>query len=272
VNFICITCGTQFVDSASPPVRCPICEDERQYVGLEGQKWTTLDELRRDRHNRIQQEQPDLTSIVTEPKFGIGERAFVLQTGHGNLLWDCISLIDDATVAHIRGLGGLHAVAISHPHYYTSMVEWSRAFDNVPIYLHEADREWVMRPDDSITFWDGETKALFGELMLVRAGGHFAGGTILHWPAGAGGKGALLSGDIIQVVPDRRWVSFMYSYPNYIPLSATGVQQIQRAVEPFAFDRIYGAFPGMTVQADGKAALRRSVDRYVAFISGLRAV
>jgi len=271
MNFICVTCGTGYADSATPPARCPICEDERQYVGLEGQKWTTLDQLRRDHHNHIQQEEPDLTSIVTEPKFGIGERAFVLQTGEGNLLWDCISLIDDATIAHIRGLGGLRAIAISHPHYYTTMVEWSRAFGNIPIYLHASDREWVMRPDDAVAFWDGETKPLFGGLTLVRGGGHFAGGTLLHWPAGAGGQGALLAGDIIQVVPDRRWVSFMYSYPNYIPLSATAVERVVSAVEPFSFDRIYGAFSGMTVAADGKAAVRRSADRYIAFVSGLRA-
>lgn len=271
MNYICTTCGAQYAESASPPARCLICEDERQYVGLEGQKWTTLDELRRGHHNEIQQEEPNLTSIYTEPKFGIGERAFALRTGAGNLLWDSISLLDDATIADIRVLGGLRAIAISHPHYYTTMVEWSRAFGNIPIYLHESDREWVMRPGDAVAFWDGETKPLFGDLTLIRAGGHFAGGTLLHWPAGAGGRGALLSGDIIQVVPDRRWVSFMYSYPNYIPLSATAVQRVVSAVEPFPFDRIYGAFPGMTVVADGKAAVRRSADRYVAFVSGSRA-
>jgi hypothetical protein len=263
MNFICTTCGTEYAESAGPPARCPICEDERQYVGLDGQTWTTLDELRRDHHNQIQQEEPDLISVVTEPKFAIGERAFVVQTGAGNLLWDCISLIDDATIANVRGLGGLRAIAISHPHYYTTMVEWSRAFGNVPIHLHESDGEWVMRPDAAIAFWDGETKPLFGGLTLIRCGGHFAGGTVLH-----SGRGALLSGDIIQVVPDRRWVSFMYSYPNYIPLSATGVARVVSAVEPFEFDRIYGAFPGMTVAADGKAALRRSADRYIAFVNG----
>ncbi len=270
MNFICVTCGTQFTESTGPPARCPICEDERQYVGIEGQKWTTLNDLAQEHKNEAVAEETGLTSFATAPKFAIGQRAFVAQTPHGNILWDCVSLLDDATVRRVRELGGLRAIAISHPHYYATMVEWSRAFEGAPIYLHEADREWVMRPDDAIRFWDGETNSLFGGLTLVRGGGHFAGGTMLHWAAGANGHGALLTGDIIQVVPDRRWVGFMYSYPNYIPLSAAAVARLLAAVEPLQFERIYGAFPKMTVAADAKAAVRRSADRYVAFLSGLR--
>ncbi len=270
MNFICVTCGTQFLETQEAPARCPICEDERQYVGLDGQQWTTLDDLRREHRNRIYEEEDGLTSFVTEPKFGIGQRAFLLRTRDGNLLWECLSLLDDNILAKTRELGGVKAIAISHPHYYTTMVEWSRALGDVPIYLHEADREWVMRPDDAIQHWDGETKSIFGGLTLIRGGGHFEGGTLLHWPEGAGGKGALLSGDIIQVVPDRRWVSFMYSYPNYIPLAPQAVERLVSVVDPFRFDRIYGAFQGMTIASDGKAAVHRSADRYLAFLSGLR--
>ena len=270
VNFICVTCGTEYLESHDPPARCSICEDERQYVGLEGQQWTTLPQLRTTHRNQIQSEEPNLTSIFIEPKFTIGQRAFVLRTPEGNLLWDCITLIDDATIASVQQLGGLRAIAISHPHYYTTMIEWGRAFGDVPIYLHEADRKWVMRPDDSILFWEGDATALFGGLTLIRGGGHFEGGTMLHWPAGADGRGALLSGDIIPVVPDRTWVSFMYSYPNYIPLSAAAVERIVGAIEPFEFDRIYGAFNGMTVATDGKRAVHRSADRYIANLTALR--
>ncbi|MBV9251958.1 MAG: hypothetical protein JO227_22295, partial [Acetobacteraceae bacterium] len=106
-------------------------------------------------------------------------------------------------------------------------------------------------------------RTLFAGLQLIRCGGHFAGGTVLHWAQGAEGRGALLSGDIVQVVPDRRWVSFMYSYPNYIPLGAAAVERIVEALEPFAFERIYGAFPKMTIKQDGKGALRRSAERYL---------
>jgi rubrerythrin len=40
-RYICVTCGIQFKETDGPPKHCPVCEDERQYVGWEGQKWTT---------------------------------------------------------------------------------------------------------------------------------------------------------------------------------------------------------------------------------------
>jgi hypothetical protein len=174
-----------------------------------------------------------------------------------------LPLLDEAVVEMVKALGGVSAVAISHPHYYASMVEWSRAFGGVPIYLHTADRQWVMRPDQAIVFWEGGTRALAEGLMLVRCGGHFEGGTVLHWAGGGGGRGALLSGDIIQVVPDRKHVSFMYSYPNYIPLSAPAIERIVKAVEPFQYDRVYGAFWDMVIEADGKAVVQSSAERYL---------
>src|SRR5262249_5248241 len=145
--------------------------------------------------------------------------------------------------------------------------EWSRALGNVPIYLHNADRQWVMRPDPAIVFWDGETQELGEGLTLIRCGGHFPGGTVLHWAEGAEGRGGLVTGDILQVCPERRHVSFMYSYPNYIPLGATAVRRVAAAVEPFGFDRIYGAFRDLTIASDGKAAVARSVERYLKAIA-----
>jgi hypothetical protein len=209
-----------------------------------------------------------LTAIRTEPQFAINQRAFLLESPGGNVLWDCMALLDDPTAEWIRSRGGLRAIAISHPHYYTTMVEWSRQFGDVPVYLHLADQEHIVYRDDRLRLWDGDTLPLHDGLTLIRCGGHFAGGTVLHWPGGADGKGVLLSGDIIFVVPDRRWVSFMYSYPNFIPLNATSVRRIVSAVEPFEFDRIYGAFHPMQLLAGGKDAVRRSADRYVRAISG----
>jgi glyoxylase-like metal-dependent hydrolase (beta-lactamase superfamily II) len=263
VNAICQTCGTQYAQSDGPPPHCAICTDERQYVGLDGQTWTTLDELRASHKTIIQQEEPGLISLAIEPRFAIGQRAFLLQTGAGNILWDCISLLDGQTIDYIRGLGGIAAICISHPHYYTTLVEWSRTFSHAPVYLHSADAEWVMRPDDCIRFWGEETKALPGGATAIRCGGHFPGGTVLHWPDGAGKQGVLFSGDIIQVVPDTRFVSFMWSYPNYIPLNAQSVEHITAKVEPYAFDRIYGAFPKMTVVSGAKESVRRSAERYL---------
>jgi hypothetical protein len=262
VHYVCVTCGVQFAPAIDAPQRCPICEDERQYVGWIGQQWTTLDDLRRERRNLVRDDL-GLVGFGTEPSFAIGQRALLVHSPEGNLLWDCITLIDDATVEAVRNLGGIRAIAISHPHYYSSMVEWSRAFD-APVFLHAADRDWVLRPDRCIDFWSGETKSLWDGMTLIRAGGHFAGATVLHWPAGADGRGALLSGDILQVAQDRRWVSFMYSYPNYIPLAGVEVDRILAAVEPFEFDRIYGAWWDRNVTSDAKNAVRRSAKRYQA--------
>ena len=265
-NFICTTCGTQFAETAVPPEQCPICEDERQYIGWDGQQWTTLAALQETHQNVIKEVEPNLTGIGTTPGFAISQRALLVQTSQGNLLWDCISLLDGPTQQAVEALGGIDAIAISHPHYYASMVEWSQAFD-APIYLHAADQQWVMRPDPAIQFWDGDAKSLWESLTLIRGGGHFAGGTMLHWPAGANGAGALLTGDIIQVVSDRRWVSFMYSYPNLIPLPAKKVEEIVTAVSPFAFDRIYGAWWDLVVRFGAKTAVTQSAERYITALS-----
>ena len=268
MNSICSTCGTQFADTPQPPVHCPVCEDERQYVGLAGQTWTTLNELRDKYKTKLEQEEDRLLSFSIDPHFAIGQHAFLVQTAEGNLLWDCLSLMDQETVNLIHANGGLDAIAISHPHYYASMVEWSQEFGNVPVYLHADDAQWVMRPDACIQFWHGDTKEIWSGLTLIRSGGHFAGGTVLHWNAGAERKGALLTGDIIQVVPDRCHVSFMYSFPNYIPLDASAVERIVASVEPFEWDRLYGAFPGLTIQNNGKQVLYRSAERYISAIRG----
>jgi len=266
-NFICVTCGTQFPESSQPAEACPICNDDRQYIGWGGQQWTTLDALRVDHKNEFRMVEVGLMGIGSTPRFAIGQRGLLVQHPEGNVLWDCISLLDDETIKKVRDVGGIRAIAISHPHYYSSMVEWSRAFD-AQIYLHAADREWVMRPDPEIIFWDSETFSLSEGLTLIRCGGHFPGGSVLHWAAGAEERGVLLSGDIINVVQDRRYVSFMYSFPNLIPLPVHEVRRVAAAVEPFAFDRIYGAWWDSVVMGDGKAAVRRSAERYIAHLEG----
>jgi len=167
-------------------------------------------------------------------------------------------LLDDATAAEVERSGGLAGIAISHPHYYSSMVAWAHRFD-CPIHLHAADAEWVMRPDPAIAHWEGERLELGHGLTLFRGGGHFRGGTMLHRDAGAG---ALLSGDIVQVVPDRSHVGFMWSYPNLVPLPDASVQAIAAAVEPFAFEALYGAWWTTVIPAGAKEIVRRSALRY----------
>ncbi|HWG41155.1 MAG TPA: hypothetical protein VN688_00095 [Gemmataceae bacterium] len=67
---------------------------------------------------------------------------------------------------------------------------------------------------------------------------------------------------VCQVVADRKHISFMYSYPNYVPLSAAAVERIVKAVEPFEYERVYGAFWDTVIHQDGKAAVGRSAEQY----------
>lgn len=262
---ICRTCGVQY---ATPREDCPICLDERQYVGWGGQQWTTMAELAAGHRTDLREEEPDLIGVGVEPSFAIGQRALLVRTPHGNVLWDCISVLDDAGRERIAELGGIAAICISHPHFYGANVEIADAF-GARILLPQADKEWIQRPSPRIELFDEQAEPVPG-LTVARIGGHFDGAAVLHWPAGSDGRGALLTGDTITVVPDRRFVSFMWSYPNLIPLDEATVQGIARRVERFSFDRIYGGWWGRIVVADGPAAIRRSADRYVARLHGER--
>jgi hypothetical protein len=255
-RFLCATCSTQFPDSEQPPARCPICDDERQYVPETGQAWTTLEELRATHRAEFREELPGLLGIGCEPSFAIGQRALLVE----GVLWDCQALLDDEIAERI---GRLDAIAISHPHYYSTMGEWADRFE-CPVYLHAADREWIMRPHPRLELWDGDELELKPGLTLLRLGGHYPGGTVLHWAAGD----ALLSGDIVQVIPDRAHVGFMWSYPNLIPLPPAEVERIAARLEPWQFERIVGAWWGRIVRADGSEVVRRSAERYVRRVAG----
>jgi hypothetical protein len=266
--WICVNCGVQYSDTEQPPQGCPICADEREYVGWDGQHWTTLAELARDHSVELREEEPGLLGIGAQPSFAIGQRALLVRTPHGNVLWDCISLLDDDAGRHIAELGGIAAICMSHPHFYAANIEYADAFD-ARVLLPRADRQWIQRPSPRIELFDEDAEPVPG-LTVARIGGHFDGAAVLHWPAGADGRGALLTGDTITVAQDRDWVSFMWSYPNLIPLDEQTVLDIARRVERFAFDRVYGGWWGHTVVRDGGAAVRRSADRYVARMHGDR--
>lgn len=267
-NYICHTCGVQFAETPAPPGECPICLDPRQYVGWGGQRWTTMDGLIRDGfRSDLREEEAGLLGVGITPPFSIGQRALLVRTPDGNVLYDCVSVLDEAAVREIRRLGGIAFICFSHPHFYDSMVEFSRAFGDAPIIVPEADREHVMRPDAAIRYWDGEPLELLPGVTLIRCGGHFDGSAALHWRDGADGKGALLVGDTMTVVPDRRYVSFMTSYPNLIPMSADSVRGILNAVAPYRYDRIYGGWWDRNIMSGAEEAVRRSAERYIRHIS-----
>jgi len=254
------------VQYATPREDCPICLDERQYVGWGGQQWTTMTELAARHRTELREEEPDLMGVGVEPSFAIGQRALLVRTPHGNVLWDCISVLDDAGRERIAELGGIAAICISHPHFYGANVEIADAF-GARILLPHADKDWIQRPSPRIELFDEQAEPVPG-LTVARIGGHFDGAAVLHWPAGSDGRGALLTGDTITVVPDRRFVSFMWSYPNLIPLGPAAIRQVVASLRPFAFDRLYGAFPGQLAGSDAKAVVRRSADRYLSRIGG----
>jgi glyoxylase-like metal-dependent hydrolase (beta-lactamase superfamily II) len=235
-------------------------------VNWKGQAWLTREEFAK-RHKLVWRDDLGLLGVGVEPRFAIGQRALLVREPDGCVLWDCVPLLTSEAVEYVRSLGGLKAIAVSHPHFYGAVADWSEAFGGVPIYLHGDDQQWITRPHRAIVSWSGDSLRLSDDIVLVRTGGHFAGGTILHWRPGAEGRGALLTGDIVMVAMDRRSVSFMYSFPNYIPLNAEAVRTIARAIAPLAFDRIYGAWWGRNIEAGAKTAFETSVRRYIAAIS-----
>jgi glyoxylase-like metal-dependent hydrolase (beta-lactamase superfamily II) len=256
-TWVCRACGTQYPPAEVPPDACPICEDARQYIPSDGQAWIAWNELVASYRAEVRDD-AGILGVGCTPHFAIGQRALLVKSRGGNVLWDCIAFLDDELAERVAEEGGLQGIAVSHPHYYSAMAEWAHAF-GCPIHIHADDRKWVMRGDPAIRFWDGETLELGGGLTLIRCGGHFDGGQVLYW----GERHALLAGDVVQVIPDRRFVSFMYSYPNLIPLPAAKVEAIARALEPYPFETIHGAWWGAVVGADGSAVVRRSADRYV---------
>jgi hypothetical protein len=271
---ICTTCGVArpgpAPDTAAevPPAGCPICLDERQYVGGDGQRWTTLAALRAGHRNAIIELEPGLHSIRTTPGFAISQHAMLVETAEGNVLWDCVSLVDDATLAALRARGGVAAMAISHPHFYATMAVWSRALGGVPIHVHAGDAAWLPVPDPAVRHWDTTPPWLPGGVTLVHTGGHFAGSQSLLWPGGAGGRGVLLVGDEPNVCADHRWVTFMRSFPNYIPLAAHEAERVVATLRPHRFDRIYGWTPDRVVADDARLRLERSLERHIRALRG----
>lgn len=268
-KFICNTCGVQTESAGAAPEHCLICTEERQYVSIKGQSWTTLEEMVASNtySNEILSEEEGLSSITTVPSFGIGQTAYLVQGENFNLLWDCISYLDSRTIETIKEEGGIDAIALSHPHYYSTQVEWAEAF-GAAIYIHEDDKKWVTRPSDRIIFWSGESIEVDAGFVLHRIGGHFKGAAVLEWKDGNDGKGVLLTGDIVRVVADRQWVSFMYSYPNFIPLPASIIERMAAQLNEIRFDRVYDAFHRIVVKDAGEV-VQRSAKRYIDALNGV---
>lgn len=262
--WLCATCGVEF--EAELPAECPICADERQYLPAGGQIWITLDALQSTRTAAVRELEPDLYAITVSPSVGIGHRGLLVRTEQGNLLFDPPGYFDDDLLATLRELGGIAVIASSHPHLTGLSISLSHLFGNIPVWVNGDNRRWVMRPDPVIQYWLDEAEPLPG-LKLVQCGGHFAGSAVLHWPAGADGKGAILTGDTIGDNTDRKTVTFLRSFPNRIPLSERVVRKIVAAVEPLAFDRLYSGFEPGIIAEGAKESVRYSAERYIGWIT-----
>ncbi|TAQ84748.1 hypothetical protein B7494_g6943 [Chlorociboria aeruginascens] len=287
-NFlICTACGTQFdSEDRSFLTRCRICDDPRQFVPPTGQAFTTLQTLKKSDEYKNKWLCLDgderFHSIWTEPKFGIGQRAILIRTPKGNVLWDCIAFLDDQTVEFINSLGGLAAIVISHPHYYTTHLEWAETFD-CPVYLSWEDKQWLNRLDRlgaARTFIEGteEEIEVRGEktgVTALKLGGHFPGSlvclafgrllvadTLVTTPSGLGdwsrgtdgGKGGRPAG--------MNSFSLMWSIPNMIPLSADEVAAMWSVLRNYEFQSTHGAFVGTEIR-DGTGGSETRVKKRV---------
>lgn len=265
-SYICATCGTQYASSPAPPPRCLACADDRQHVGWDGQQWTTHAELAASHHVRIEQDGA-LVGVGVRERFAIPQRALLVPTSLGTIMWDCISLVTPEAIDAISRHGRVALIAISHPHFYSSMVEWSDALGGVPIVIHGADRDWVMRSSPNIEHWYGAELRLADDATLVHLPGHFAGSSALLWRDTAARRSALLAGDSLHVTADRQHITVMHSVPNYMPVGPGVIRDLRHRLAGVDFDDLYGFTWGLNVIGDARSAVARSLDRYLAAIT-----
>ncbi|KAJ9151815.1 Metallo-beta-lactamase family protein [Pleurostoma richardsiae] len=268
---VCSTCGTQFpTTERSALTTCFICDDPRQFTPPSGQSFTTLGALRAAGHRNeftTYAADPRVTFVASVPKVGIGQRACLLRTPAGNVLWDCVTLLDADTVRRVHEMGGLAAVVISHPHYYSTHVEWAKAF-GCPVYLSAADREWTTRdePAQQVFLTEVETEIAVGGVgtgvKAVRLGGHFPGSmvllfeghlfvadTLLTTPAGLGSWATDALGTPRGRPAGMNSFAFMWSIPNFIPLSPEEIARMWGILKKYDFKSTHGAFLGQDIEA-----------------------
>lgn len=264
-HVVCATCAVEY-GTAPTSNRCVICDDERQWVPRSGQAWTTLGELAAAGHATVVEElEPGLIGIATEPAVGIGQTGKLVLTEAGNVLFDVPGYIDDSAISAIDALGGIAAIVASHPHMYGMQSLYSRAFGDAPILVARADAPFLPLRTPAVRLWDTAHEIVPG-VRLEQIGGHFPGSTIAHFTA-ADGRGVLLTGDGIFPGPEGRTVSFLRSYPNRIPLSAAVVRRIADQVARLDFDRLYNNFRGV-VPAGAGQVVHDSAQRYIEWVSG----
>jgi len=279
---ICSTCGVQY-DVSAGLKSCKICDDPRQYVPPTGQSWTSLRSLHSSTENyrnvfSPDPDNPNLITIHTVPKLAIGQRAFLClgDSSSGNVLWDCITYLDEDTIDRVNSLGGIQAIVISHPHYFSTSIQWAEVF-NCDLFISAEDEQWLGNRGDGhrLKLWKGKKLPLLcphgslenhpaSDLMAIKTGGHFPGSSVLWWKSAK----KLLIADTILIVPSGLYhvdrlpgtssFTFMWSYPNYIPLSPDAIHGIWNAIKDLDFEDTHGAFLGQEIRGNSKERVLES--------------
>jgi hypothetical protein len=261
---ICNACGTQFPNADRSIIKtCHICDDPRQYVPPSGQSFTTHDALLQTHRNEFTPYAHDerLVSITTSPKFAIGQRAILIRTPAGNILWDCLTLLDPQTVRHITEAGGLRAIVISHPHYYSTHVQWAQAF-GCPVYIAAEDKAWTtLDSAHQVLLRDTETEVEGTGALAIKLGGHFPGSlvllfdgrlfiadTLMTTPAGLGRWHVDAAGAAREKPPGLNTFSFLWSIPNQIPLGVRELARMWDIIKRYEFTSTHGAFLRMDIE------------------------
>jgi hypothetical protein len=257
---ICATCGTQFPPDKPLPQLCPICDDDRQYINVNGQQWTSLENINQQFGLKVTKRSESLYELKMVPDFAIGQRAFLILSPNGNILWDCIPMINEAVMGFIKEKGGLKAIAISHPHYYCTMTEWAKQF-NCPVYIHSSDQQWIMNKSSGIKLWDGYEFPLWDGMKIYNIGGHFPGSSVLHIPQELS-KGLLLCGDSLYIARSKKHIAVMHSYPNQIALSKREFTSVYNKSANLKFDTMLGAFEGQDLIGNADEIFLQSMNRY----------
>lgn len=260
-QIICSTCGTYYqVEKVSK--LCTICMDERQYIPETGQIWTTPKDLRNKYSIKLNQLKHNLYELEINPKFAIGQRALLVLSEKGNILWDCIPMLDELTKEFIKSKGGLKAIAFSHPHYYSNMNDWAEEFD-CPIYIHQNDEKHIMEKSNYIHLWKGEELDLWEGIKILLIGGHFAGSSILHVPF-LTHEGTIICGDTLFLSPNKKHFSVFFSYPNRIPLPLSEMKRIKKRLDLISFDSFLGYIKTQNLSENVKSIMDKSFAKYYA--------
>ena len=266
-TWICTGCGVEHPDSRVEPATACVLTSEVPSIEERGDlpphgSWTTLQALAaQPHHTEYVDHGRGVHSLRRTPRFAIGHRSYLVRAPHGNLLWDAPSYLDDDVVGVVRRLGGIAAVAASHPHMFGAQLSWSREFGGVPVFVNALDQEWLPGSDPLIELWTDELEPLAG-IRLIHVGGHMRGSSVALTA-----DGTLLVGDSISGGLAKNWVSFQRNYPKHVPLSAAVVQRIVDRLDGFTYDRLY-TLGGDEIDRDAKDVVHRSAETHIRWVNG----